>query len=86
MITIEPLGRFGHHPDPAVDFCVEVEELEAINYDRKHGIANPGTDTLFHRANAAMDFRVGGDQNAVAAKEKLRAVWADLNGWKYGSK
>ncbi|MFG1304217.1 hypothetical protein V5F34_08760 [Xanthobacter autotrophicus] len=24
----ETLGRFGHHPDPAVDFCLEVEVRE----------------------------------------------------------
>jgi hypothetical protein len=24
----EPLGQFGHHPDPDIDLCVEIGEIE----------------------------------------------------------
>lgn len=64
------LGRFGHHPDPAVDFCVEVDEIEGLVYDARHGLTEykPVEDRVFK----AMRFCVGGDQNAVTAKERLR--------------
>ena len=26
----ERLGRFGHHPDPATDFAVEVDAIEGL--------------------------------------------------------
>lgn len=68
------LGRFGHHPNPAIDFCVEVEELMAVGTDRKLGVANPEDSTLERRVARAMVFRVGGDPSAVDAKVELRAL------------
>lgn len=66
--------RFGHHPDAATDFCVEVDELVAMNFNRKHGI---GPEPSFEdRHFVAMQFRVGGDLNAVAAKDVLRSLAA----------
>ena len=64
------LGRFGHHPDPAIDFCIEVDEIEGMVYDAKHGLAEykPVADRIFK----AMQFRVGGVQEAVSAKRNLR--------------
>lgn len=29
----ENLGRFGHHPDPAIDFEIEVEALSSLLYN-----------------------------------------------------
>lgn len=70
----ERLGRFGHHPDPAIDFCVEVEELMGIATDRRLGVANLDDDTLESRVDLAMQFRVGGDRGAIDAKGELRAI------------
>lgn len=64
----EPLGRFGHHPNPAIDFCVEVECLEGMAYDRGVGDAVPD---LEKRLSRALAFRVGGDEIAVKAKQLL---------------
>lgn len=67
----EPLGMFGHHPDPAIDFVAEVEAIEAERADLAAGL--PPTMDLQARTDRAMTFRVGGDAGAVAAKNALFA-------------
>lgn len=64
---------FGHHPDPAIDFCVEVESLESIVTDKELGLRadEPHPRERYERA---MTFRVGGDAGAVAAKGLLRSL------------
>lgn len=76
MTTTETLGRFGHHPDPATDFCVEVEVLEGADFNIKHAIPNAkiGKPEFDQRVERAMSFNVGGDQIAVAAKDALRRI------------
>ncbi len=75
---MEKLGRFDHHPDPAIDFCVEVEELEGMAYNRRVGFdPEPALDARIERA---MQFRVGGDQNAVSAKGVLRTLENEIRG------
>lgn len=71
---MDALGKFGHHPDPAIDFCVEVLELMSIATDRKVGVSNPDDASLEGRVNRAMTFTVGGDPSAVDAKGELRAI------------
>lgn len=72
----EKLGRFDHHPDPAIDFCVEVEALSGMVFEAQAGMipANP----VFERIDRAMSFRVGGDLNAISAKETLRQIERQL--------
>jgi hypothetical protein len=70
------LGRFGHHPDPAIDFEVEVEELEGMAYNRRVGF-DP-EPTLDARVEKAMGFVVGGDPGAIAAKAVLRDLEKSL--------
>lgn len=78
------VGRFGHHPEPAVDFCIEVEALEGHLFDARHGIGKPGheprkiDDDFLRRVSKAMEFIVGGDQIAIAAKATLRALSAQV--------
>jgi hypothetical protein len=76
----DELGRFGHHPDSAIDFCIEVEELEAIAENARLGLTGNGHEadrtTLDSRIERAMDFRVGGDKNCVTAKAGLRILAA----------
>jgi len=78
--TAGKLGRFGHHPDPATDFCVEVECIEGEHLNNKIGFMNgtPTLDELRERVGRAMEFRVGGDLNAIEAKRLLRAIETDL--------
>jgi hypothetical protein len=82
----EKLGRFDHHPDPAIDFCLAVDALDGHLFDARHGIGKPGEparqidDIFLARIRRAMEFRVGGDGNAVAAKQTLREIEASLKG------
>jgi hypothetical protein len=69
---VEKLGRFGHHPDPANDFCVEVEIIEALEYDVSVGRGS--LSDLVSRTQMAMTFRVGGDEIAIKAKGRLRQI------------
>lgn len=64
------LGKFGHHPDPATDFEVEVECLIGMDYEVRVGFAD--ADEFVRRMEVALAFRVGGDAGAVAAKGMLR--------------
>jgi len=66
--------HFGHHPDPAVDFCLEVEAIENEAVDQKAGM--PPRFSVAERAARALQFRVGGDPRAIAAKAALRAIAA----------
>jgi hypothetical protein len=77
----DTLGRFDHHPDPAIDFCVEVETLEGEWFNTTVGFANgtPSVANLRKRVDRAMDFRVGGDLNAIGAKTTLRRIEAAMN-------
>lgn len=75
--TTEQLGRFGHHPDPAIDFCVEVEEIEAITHNIGIGFEEC-TNEFRERFARAFDFHVGGSAHAIAAKEVLRRCDARL--------
>lgn len=80
MESTEKLGRFGHHPDPAIDYCVEVETLDGEWLNTKLGFTNgtPSLDELRRRTDRAMDFRVGGDLNAIAAKSLLRGIDSEM--------
>lgn len=72
----EKLGRFGHHPDPATDFCVEAECLIGELYNASVGFEkeSPSREELDLRISAALSFVVGGDPFAVRAKQQLRAA------------
>lgn len=72
------LGKFGFHPDPAVDFCVEVDVLGAMVYDVHVGLES--RKKLEDRVFKALQFNVGGVPEAVAAKGRLRAIDAMLKG------
>jgi hypothetical protein len=76
MTDQENLGRFGHHPDPATDFEVEVDALQGMAYDVGVGLQNAAT--LRERVARAMEFRVGGVPSCVAAKGVLREIEAQL--------
>lgn len=68
----EKLGRFGHHPDPATDFCVEVDAIEGMARDAAVGLIDCAD--VQKRVDRAMQFTVGGDPLAVSAKYKLRGI------------
>lgn len=77
MMT-EQLGRFGHHPDPATDFCIEVEEIQSIHTNQSLGLTGMGHEADYagvgERISRAMQFRVGGDLYAIKAKALLRVI------------
>jgi len=75
--ALPQLSSFGHHPNPAVDFCLEVDTLEAELTDQRAGLA-PEFD-LARRIARAMLFRVGGDARAVSAKARLRELEAETS-------
>ncbi len=58
-------AKFGHHSNPATDFCAEVETLESEAMDQNAG-APPRFD-LAERADRALQFRVGGNLACIAA-------------------
>lgn len=66
------LGRFGHHPDPAIDFCVEVDAIEGLIADCKAGLV--AFTEVEDRTGKALRFNVGGVERAVMAKDRLRAM------------
>ena len=75
----EALGRFGHHPDAAIDFCVEVERIENVVRNQHLGLARPEElASLETDVAKAMQFRVGGDIQAIDAKAALRKVEHEL--------
>jgi hypothetical protein len=64
---------------PAIAFEIEVESLIARLFNAKGGISKPGTppETVAQVRAAiefAMQFKVGGDLGAVAAKQRLREL------------
>jgi hypothetical protein len=69
---------FDHHPDPAIDFCIEVEEIQSIAHDRSIGFVNADDSRLEDRIFRAMQFNVGGDENAISAKALLREIEASV--------
>lgn len=68
--------RYDHHPDPAIAFCVEVEEIEGEAYNARVGLTD--REAVGMRAQRAMQFRVGGDLHAIRAKDRLREVIAEF--------
>lgn len=77
-MTNHELGRFGHHPDPAVDFEVEVQDLEAEVYNYRAGFQPLRREQIEHRIDRALDFRVGGVETCVTAKAALRVLAAEF--------
>lgn len=49
------LGRFGHHPDAAIDYECEIDALIGMAYER---LTMGGHPDLEDRIATAMDFRV----------------------------
>ncbi len=85
MQTQEKLGRFGHHPDPAIDYCVEVESIGGMTYDACADQKVSALADVSKRIDRAMGFRVGGDKDAVGAKYMLRG-WSPFSALSIGAK
>lgn len=74
------LGRFGHHANPAMDFCVEVHAIEQL-IAKAAMPSSQGANmvAIMNRVAKAMEFSVGGDQRAIDAKAELRAICLRLS-------
>ena len=68
------LGRFGWHPDPAIDYCVEVNDLVCEHYAMGCGISILTLPELQDRIFKASMFRVGGDLDAINSRADLRKL------------
>ncbi len=72
--------RYDHHPDPVIAYCIECDVIEGMFYDVRVGLMD--RDELASRVDRAMDFRVGGDADAIKAKDRVREIDAALRGRK----
>lgn len=86
MTATPALARFGHDPSPARDFVLQVNALRDRLFRVINGMTPAGADgpETLREVSAAIDqaltFKVGGDTEAVLAKQVLRElrVQADL--------
>ncbi len=69
-MTSEALGRFGHHPDPVIDFEIEVCDIVGEIKNDLCGI--PPAFDIYEHVTKAFAFIVGGDLRAILAKDTLR--------------
>lgn len=76
----EKLGRFGHHPDPADDFILEVQEIEQEWGHHKIGFENgtPSIEELRKRVSRAMDSGPFITEACQMAKDALRQVEREM--------
>ena len=65
----QKMGRFGHHPDPAIDFCVEVEVIDGEVYDVAVGNGDLNVLEAHHSRHGLPCWC---DEIAVNAKHILR--------------
>jgi uncharacterized protein with von Willebrand factor type A (vWA) domain len=65
-------ARYGHHPDPVIDFCTEVDALEGMKADINAGFDDEAE--FSRRLSYALDFVPGADERAVVAKNRLRVL------------
>lgn len=74
------LGRFGHHPDPANDFCVEVECLQGEWENHKIGFMNgtPSRTALDERVFRAMQSGPFITERCLNAKAILRQIEREM--------
>lgn len=76
----EKLGRFGHHPDPADDFILEVQEIEQEWGHLKIGFENgtPSIEELRKRVSRAMNSGPFITEACQMAKDALRQVEREM--------
>lgn len=67
-------GIFGWHPDPAIDFCIEVNDLICEHKSIGYGMGVFTIPELQDRIFKASMFRVGGVIDAINAKADLRKL------------
>ena len=68
---MEKLGRFDHHPDPAIDYEIEVQIIEGLNYDVN--VSGTGDrNELQRRVFFAADFIAKVVPSAIRAQDWLK--------------
>lgn len=72
-MEMEKLCRFNHHPNPAIDFCIEVEELTSLFYDAMYIDASLFTE-YNKRLPKALDFIARVDTNAINASKFINKL------------
>ena len=78
--AVEKLGRFGHHPDPADDFILEVQDIEQEWGHHKIGYMHgtPSIEELNKRVSRAMDSGPFITEACQMAKDALRQVEREM--------
>lgn len=71
------LGRFRHHPDPVIDFEIEVEEIESILIDCEYGLRDWRAERLDERSSKAFNF-ISVSADGQKAKLALRDLYPRL--------
>lgn len=79
IVDAEAVGRFGFHPNPTIDFCVEVKSLVALAGELDHGTSPATKAEIVERITKAMEFCVGGDLWAIGAKDRLRELEREMS-------
>lgn len=74
-MTDANLGRFGHHPDPLTDFCVEADCIEGLENEVRAGMADRAE--VIRRAERALEFRCMSPEG-IAAKNVIRRMHEHL--------
>lgn len=70
-------GIFRHHPDPVVDFEIEVQSIEAILLDCELGLRDWKTERLDERSSKAFGF-ISVSPEGQRAKIALRGLYPRL--------
>lgn len=66
------LGRFGHHPNPAIDFEIESNIILDMEYNIKNNISEH--PTFQERLTKALEFPIGVIEICILAKQKLKKI------------
>ena len=75
-----PLARSNLHADPAIDFCIEVDDLDARLASRRASLragVSSASDLSELTADArnARDFIVGGEPEAIELSRPVDPAW-----------
>jgi hypothetical protein len=66
------MTRFGHNPDPSIDYCVEVDELERMLIRIRLG--HETYPEFRKRVNEALSFRFGTCKFSRDARRRLKTL------------
>jgi hypothetical protein len=74
------IAKFGHHPDPDIDYCIEADYIIGEWYSLKasHAYETPLRAVVEGRIAEALKVNVVGTQHALGAKTILRKIAEEM--------